>query len=63
MTSKSEGLLAGLRVIEMSHVMAAPTCGMMLADMGADVIKVEPPGRGDFTVPPETKAVVCPRHS
>jgi crotonobetainyl-CoA:carnitine CoA-transferase CaiB-like acyl-CoA transferase len=41
-TSKG-GLLAGLRVIEMSHVMAAPTCGLMLADMGAEVIKVERP--------------------
>jgi crotonobetainyl-CoA:carnitine CoA-transferase CaiB-like acyl-CoA transferase len=41
------GLLAGLRVIEMSHVMAAPTCGMMLADMGADVIKVERASGGD----------------
>ena len=44
MIKKTEGgLLAGLRVVEMSHVMAAPTCGLMLADMGADVIKVERP--------------------
>ncbi len=35
------GLLDDLKVVEMSHVMAAPTCGLMLADMGADVIKVE----------------------
>ncbi len=41
------GLLAGIRVIEFSHVMAAPTCGMMLADMGADVIKVERLPGGD----------------
>ena len=34
-------LLEGVRVIELSHVMAAPTCGLMLSDMGADVIKVE----------------------
>jgi crotonobetainyl-CoA:carnitine CoA-transferase CaiB-like acyl-CoA transferase len=47
MSEKKTGLLAGLRVIEMSHVMAAPTCGMMLADMGADVIKVERVPGGD----------------
>ncbi|MAF46706.1 MAG: CaiB/BaiF CoA-transferase family protein [Rhodospirillales bacterium] len=41
------GLLAGIRVIEFSHVMAAPTCGLMLADMGADVIKVERLPGGD----------------
>ena len=41
------GMLAGVRVIELSHVMAAPTCGMHLADMGADVIKVERTPDGD----------------
>ena len=41
------GLLAGIRVIEFSHVMAAPTSGLMLADMGADVIKVERLPGGD----------------
>ena len=46
-SSEKPGLLAGLRIIEMSHVMAAPTCGMMLADMGADVIKVERVPGGD----------------
>lgn len=39
--------LAGVRVVEMSHVLAAPTCGLMLADLGAEVIKVERPPRGD----------------
>ena len=34
--------LAGLRVIEFTHMVMGPTCGMVLADMGADVIKVEP---------------------
>ena len=43
----ADGLLTGLRVIEMSHVMAAPACGMLLADMGADVIKVERLPAGD----------------
>ena len=45
--AEAEGLLAGVRVIELSHVMAAPTCGMHLADMGADVIKVERLPEGD----------------
>jgi crotonobetainyl-CoA:carnitine CoA-transferase CaiB-like acyl-CoA transferase len=43
------GPLEGLRVIEMSHIMSGPTCGMLLADMGADVIKVEKIPGGDDT--------------
>ena len=43
----SGGLLSGIRVVEMSHVMAAPACGLLLADMGADVIKVERLPHGD----------------
>jgi crotonobetainyl-CoA:carnitine CoA-transferase CaiB-like acyl-CoA transferase len=41
------GPLKGLKVIELAHIMAGPTCGMMLADMGADVIKVEKVPGGD----------------
>jgi len=43
------GPLAGLRVIELAQIMAGPTCGMLLADMGADVIKVERIPGGDDT--------------
>ncbi|WP_114520443.1 CoA transferase [Altererythrobacter sp. ZODW24] len=41
------GALTGLRVIEMGQLLAGPFCGQLLGDMGADVIKVEPPGSGD----------------
>jgi formyl-CoA transferase len=39
--------LADLRVVEMGQLLAGPFCGQLLADFGADVIKVEPPGQGD----------------
>jgi formyl-CoA transferase len=41
--------LADIRVLELTNFMAGPFCGMLLADMGADVIKVENPKGGDFT--------------
>ncbi len=39
--------LAGIRVVELSHVLAGPICGLMLGDMGAEVIKFERPDGGD----------------
>ena len=41
------GPLSGVRVIELAHIMAGPCCGLMLADMGADVIKLEKAPAGD----------------
>ena len=39
---------AGLRMVEFSHMVMGPSCGMLFADLGAEVIKVEPP-KGDDT--------------
>ena len=41
--------LAGIRVVEFSHMVMGPTCGLIFADLGADVVKVEPAPGGDKT--------------
>ena len=44
--------LEGLKVVEVGNILAGPFAGTLLADFGAEIIKVEPPKLGDLAAPP-----------
>jgi crotonobetainyl-CoA:carnitine CoA-transferase CaiB-like acyl-CoA transferase len=48
-TDLKPGALSGIKILDLSHLLAGPYCTMILADLGADVVKIEQPGGGDYS--------------